>query len=68
MNLLIMQFSLISHHIISLRTKYSPQHPVLKTPQSTFFQTLFSENRGRLTFGFSVINVKMMIMRSNPDN
>jgi hypothetical protein len=32
--LLIMQFSPISRHFISLRTKYSPQHPVLKHPQS----------------------------------
>jgi hypothetical protein len=30
MKLLIMQFSPISRHFISLRTKYSPQHPVLK--------------------------------------
>jgi hypothetical protein len=28
-----MQFSPISLHFISLRTKYSPQHPVLKHPQ-----------------------------------
>jgi hypothetical protein len=33
----IMQFSPISRHFISLRSKYSPQHPVLKHPQSTFF-------------------------------
>jgi hypothetical protein len=33
MKLLIMQFSPISRHF-SLRTKYSPQHPVLKHPQS----------------------------------
>jgi hypothetical protein len=30
MKLLIMQFSPFSPHFISLRTKYSPQHPVLK--------------------------------------
>jgi hypothetical protein len=36
MKLLIMQFSPISCHFISLRTKYSPQHPVLKHPQSMF--------------------------------
>jgi hypothetical protein len=29
-----MQFSPISRHFISLRAKYSPQHPVLKHPQS----------------------------------
>jgi hypothetical protein len=33
MKLLIMQFPTISRHFISLRTKYSPQHPVLKHPQ-----------------------------------
>jgi hypothetical protein len=34
MKLLIMQLSPISHNFISLWTKYSPQHPVLKHPQS----------------------------------
>jgi hypothetical protein len=28
-----MQFSPTSYHIIPLRSKYSPQHPVLKHPQ-----------------------------------
>jgi hypothetical protein len=32
MKLLIMQFSPPSYHFIPLRTKYSPLHPVLKTP------------------------------------
>jgi hypothetical protein len=36
MKLLIMQFSQTSCHFISLRSKYSPQHPVLKHPQSMF--------------------------------
>jgi hypothetical protein len=36
MKLLIMQFSPPSRHFISLRSKYSPQHPVLKHPQSMF--------------------------------
>jgi hypothetical protein len=36
MNLLIMQCPPISLHFISLRNKYSPQHPVLKRPQSVF--------------------------------
>jgi hypothetical protein len=31
-----MQFSPISRSIILLRSKYSPQHPVLKHPQSMF--------------------------------
>jgi hypothetical protein len=30
MNLLVMQFSPIFYHFISLRTKYSPQHTFLK--------------------------------------
>jgi hypothetical protein len=30
MKLLIMQFPPISRHFVSLRSKYSPQHPVLK--------------------------------------
>jgi hypothetical protein len=34
--LLIMQFPPISRHFISPRSKYSPQHPVLKDPQSMF--------------------------------
>jgi hypothetical protein len=36
MKLLIMQFSPTSSHFISLQSKYSPQHPVLKRPQSMF--------------------------------
>jgi hypothetical protein len=32
----IMRFSQDSCHFISLRSKYSPQHPVLKHPQSMF--------------------------------
>jgi hypothetical protein len=27
-----MQFSIISRHFISIRPKYSPEHPVLKHP------------------------------------
>jgi hypothetical protein len=30
------KFSPTSRHFTSLRTKYSPQHPVLKHPQSMF--------------------------------
>jgi hypothetical protein len=33
MKLLIMQFSPTSCHFIPLRSKYCPQHPVLKHPQ-----------------------------------
>jgi hypothetical protein len=32
----IMQFSPTSRHSISLRSKYSPRHPVLENPQSMF--------------------------------
>jgi hypothetical protein len=31
-----MQFSPFSSHLIPLRSKYPPQHPVLKHPQSMF--------------------------------
>jgi hypothetical protein len=33
---LIMQISPTSCHFVSVRSKYSPQHPVLKHPQSVF--------------------------------
>jgi hypothetical protein len=36
MKLLTMQFPPISRHIIPLRSKYSPQQPVLKHSQSVF--------------------------------
>jgi hypothetical protein len=36
MKLLVMQFSPTSCHFIPLWSKYSPHHPVLKHPQSTF--------------------------------
>jgi hypothetical protein len=36
MKLLITRFSQISRHFISLRSKYSPQHPVLKHLRSMF--------------------------------
>jgi len=34
--LLIMHFSLLINHLIPLKVKYSPQHPILKHPQPTF--------------------------------
>jgi hypothetical protein len=37
MKLLITEFSPTSYDFIPLRSKYSPQHPVLKPPQSMFF-------------------------------
>jgi hypothetical protein len=36
MKLLIMQFSPTSRYLVSLRSKYSPQHPVVKHPQCMF--------------------------------
>jgi hypothetical protein len=36
MKFLIMQFSPTSCHLIFVRSKYSPQHPVLKHPQYIF--------------------------------
>jgi hypothetical protein len=35
-NLLIMKFCSLSCYLVPLRPKYSPQHPILKQPQSTF--------------------------------
>jgi hypothetical protein len=32
-----MRSSPASHHLLPPRSKYSPQHPVLKHPQSVFF-------------------------------
>jgi hypothetical protein len=40
--LLVMQFYLFSCYFIPFRSKYSPQHPVLKHPQF-MFPTLMSE-------------------------
>jgi len=37
MKLLITQSSPISRHFLPLRSKYSPQHPVLKHTQFVFF-------------------------------
>jgi hypothetical protein len=37
MKLLIMQSSPASLHFLTLRSKYSPQPPVLRHPQSVFF-------------------------------
>jgi hypothetical protein len=38
---LIVQFSPTSHHFISLQSKYSPQQPILKPPQSMFLLLVF---------------------------
>jgi hypothetical protein len=42
--LLIIQFSLPFHYFIPLWSKYSPQHPVLKHPQSAFFSWCHETN------------------------
>jgi hypothetical protein len=55
MTLLIMQFSPTSCHLISLRSKYSSQHPALKHPQSTFLY----EKRRR--FAAMRNNIKMYL-------
>jgi hypothetical protein len=39
--LLVMQFSSLSRHFVSLRYKYPPQHPVLNHPQSTCLPYLY---------------------------
>jgi hypothetical protein len=44
MKLLIMQFPPISRHIIPRRSKYSPQHPVLKYRQSMSTLCFMPEN------------------------
>jgi hypothetical protein len=38
-----MQFSALSRHLISLRSKYPPQHPVLKHP--VYVPPLMSETK-----------------------
>jgi hypothetical protein len=55
-----MQFSPTPCHFISLRSKYSPQHPVLKHPQSVFLLecqrlnfTLILNHRQNYSFVFS---------------
>jgi hypothetical protein len=49
MKLLVMQFPPISCHFISLRSKYSSQHPVLKHPQSVVVLSDLNENLNLLT-------------------
>jgi hypothetical protein len=50
MKLLIMQFPPISRHIIPLWSKYSPQHPVLKHPQSE------DNNKGKKNVKISLLD------------
>jgi hypothetical protein len=39
-----MQFSPFTRHLIPLRSKYPPQHPVLKHPQSLFLPQCQKQN------------------------
>jgi hypothetical protein len=48
MKLLIMQFPPISHHFIPPRSKYSPQHPVLKHTQSMFLPKFMQQAQKKL--------------------
>jgi hypothetical protein len=56
MNLLIIQFSPTSCHFISLQSKHSPQHSVLKHPQSIFLLLLFFFAFRQQTWGQKVLN------------
>jgi hypothetical protein len=49
MKLLIMQFSPTSCHLIPVRSKYSPQHPVLKTPSVQWLKYIKFKVHFRLT-------------------
>jgi hypothetical protein len=51
MKLLVMQFSPISRHVIFLPSKYSPQHPVLKHPQSMILNVRDQVSR---PYGYSI--------------
>jgi hypothetical protein len=62
MKLLIMQSSLASRHFLPLRSKYFPQHPVLKQPQSMLLPqcerpsfTLIQNSR--CNYGFVYFNI-----------
>jgi hypothetical protein len=46
----------ISRHFISLRTKYSPQHPVLKHPQSMLFNDAFINSNCIQSNGWFMVN------------
>jgi hypothetical protein len=44
MKLLVIQFSPFFRHLIPLRSKYPPQHPVLKHPQSSSYSLIEHKN------------------------
>jgi hypothetical protein len=48
-----MQFSPLSCHFIPLRTKYSPQHPVLKHPHIIKAHTVVLQYAGLLTIALA---------------
>jgi hypothetical protein len=60
MKLLIMQFSPTSYHFIPLRSKYSPQQPVLKYPQSVL--SLISETKFHL---YTKLQTKLLFLYFN---
>jgi hypothetical protein len=49
--LLVMQLSPPSRHFIPLRSKYSPQHPVLKHPKSVFLPQCYKVSHPYRTTG-----------------
>jgi hypothetical protein len=67
--LLVMQFAPNYYHFIHLRSKYSPQHPVLKYPQSTFLCERLSftpiqsyrQNYSFVYFNFTMVTMKNLI-------
>jgi hypothetical protein len=62
MKLLVMQLSSTPCHLIPLRSKYSPQHPVLKHPQSMFLRSVRHQvsHPHRLTRGILVLHVVIL--------
>jgi hypothetical protein len=62
MKLLIMQFSTTTCHFISLPSKYSPQHPVLKHPQSIFILT---RNYLLVALCLPNMNLALKLLQSN---
>jgi hypothetical protein len=59
MKLLIMQFSVSSYHFIPLRSRYSPQHPLLKYPQSMCFSYVLNPYK---TTGYIIVLYTLSFM------
>jgi hypothetical protein len=63
MKLPIVQLSSVSRYFIPLRSKYSPQHPVLKHPQSMLFPQCYRPSftpiqNNRQNYGFVYFKLK----------